>query len=149
MITVHEGQTFRTTSQDILYPDITSCVSITCVCKGPILAGGHAFMFPDPAQGQLTIDRIVDFVNVNTPPTERAHLFLIGETGTWDDNIRSLGSRFTSMNDIANVFGCPHTVVDVFQYSHGRAAVQIYFSPLGFYEIRPNHGGTVYKRGAW
>jgi hypothetical protein len=149
MITVNEGQTARTGTDLVYYPNINSCLTVTCVCRGPLLVGGHAVLIPEP--GQQNVDQIVGYIDTNTKPNDRQHLYLLGDTGTWDDNLRGLGSRFGNLQALAAGLGMAdkYTEVDISGWTNGGGMVEFQFSPLGFCFIRRNGGGQMLRQLAW
>jgi hypothetical protein len=150
MITITEGQVNRTTSDVLLYPGINSCLTITCFCEGPLIVGGHAILVADAPLKD--INAIMDYIVANAPPTDRTHLVLIGDTGTWDDNMSGLSrGEYSSLEALGDKLGLPAsahkmTIQDVVSYTNrGKNMVRVMASAIGFCQIWTNDGKTQLK----
>jgi hypothetical protein len=51
----------------ISFPDINSCLTVTCACEGGVVVGGHAVLMPEANQlslKTLNLDNAVSLVDV-------------------------------------------------------------------------------------
>lgn len=107
--------------EDLLYPHLDSCLSITCTNADGNRCGGHAVMVPDPEAGQLTLAGICERL---TAQGDGQRLYIIGAFAYWEDNaflnpenpIIGLpryqgGGAITSIQEIPVVLNYPNEVI--------------------------------------
>ena len=131
----------------IVFPNINSCLSITCICGGS-LVGGHAVLIPE--KGQLPINDIVDGLALRSATCLK--LFIIGDNTTWNNNLKLISNKYTSIqsivnklkpkSSISNAAGYKPVVThDIYDWLKGKSSVDIEFSLT-------NRKVTVWKRVA-
>lgn len=106
-----EGQTGIAVAEDLIYPNINSCLSITIVLNDGTRVGGHAVLIPE--DGQQNLNNILTFIANNSPIAQRVRLYIIGDIGTWDDNL----------DNIRNIHGIPNGVNNIVNYIQQRLPV--------------------------
>ncbi len=150
MATIHEGETGSTQgAEDLIFPDINSCLTVTCACEGGVVIGGHAVLIPEA--NQLSLVKIVEVLK--RAPV-RKHLFLIGDNATWDQNLSALtGGTFSNLRAVATALnlGDKVSLIDVEKWTNGgKGMVQIVFHPATkTMQILPNQGGKALHEEKW
>lgn len=114
LITIDEGQAKEVPAADnLLYPNINSCLSLTAVFPDNKRVGGHAVLFPEGA-GQLDLQKICDYIF--TRKGNSTGLYVIGYIGIWNGywpdlpqtkNLTINGKKVTSVAGIATAMGYP------------------------------------------
>ena len=114
IITIDEGQAKEVPVADnLLYPNINSCLSLTAVFPDKKRVGGHAVLFPEGA-GQLDLQGICNYILARKGNS--TGLYAIGYTGIWDGFLAGLpadkklkinGKIVTKVADIATAMGYP------------------------------------------
>lgn len=151
MIVLTEGQVCARSASKISYPQINSCLTITCVCEHNMFAGGHGVIFPDAEKGQKSIDPIIAHILLASPIQERGHLFLIGDIDSWNSSLPHMNSQYRSVAAIAESFkGCQSTIIEIEGYTrNGKDFVDVYFTPTGRCEIRVHNSNVSHKVINW
>lgn len=113
-ITIDEGQAKEVPSADnLLYPNINSCLSLTAVFPDAKRVGGHAVLFPEGA-GQLDLQKICDYIF--SRKGNSTGLYVIGYIKIWNDswsqlpqtkNLTINGKKVTNVAGIATAMGYP------------------------------------------
>lgn len=142
---VIEGH-FYQGADSICYPEISSCLTVTCVGNG-LVAGGHAVL--RPVGNKLGLGEILDCIQRRI--RQPRHVFLIGDTGgEWENNINYLsGGRINNaegVDGIADYFQLgptSRTKVDVDDFTHGKGSVDVYVSPIGSVQVKKD-GKTLF-----
>jgi hypothetical protein len=150
MIEVQEGQMNKTTSDTIGYPNINSCLTITCFCEGPMLVGGHCVAVPSGSQKGFM--DIWQYISANAKPLDRTQLFLIGDTKTWQDNLNNRsGGKFSRLEQLGAALGLPEDtgktkIINVSGWTNGGGMVRIEAWPIGFCKILSKDGKEQYMQ---
>ena len=99
-MTVNEGE-FETVqaANDMLYPNIDSCLTVTYAYDTGVRSGGHAVLFPE--QGQETLEQMVQTLSGKN----KANIFyILGAIGVWNDNyFGQTGRNFTINGAVVNL----------------------------------------------
>lgn len=109
-VTLAEGQV-GSTHDKIIYPEISTCMTLTAICGGAIV-GGHASLFPP--DNTLGIDGIIDYILARNQTQTK--LLALGELAVWDQNFGFVTSRYADRNAaIAAVSPQQNRVIPGFQ----------------------------------
>lgn len=128
-----EGDAAKVVGESIEYPEVSSCLTITCIANGgSYLVGGHAVCHPDPKKGQWSIDRIIEFIKTAVPAGQRDHLLLLGDltnqfwkTGGW---VQKIITGFNMLDPDQ------YTCADKSLY-RGVVSVDVVVSPTGVWQF--------------
>ena len=109
-------------NERIVYPSITSCMTITCIFPGPVFVGGHCVLVP--RGNQLTrvgiANRILD---LSQNRGARQHIFFVGARGVW--TMADLGPLWHILDAGAQ------TEIDTYNFG----SVDVEFLPTGFVNV--------------
>jgi hypothetical protein len=128
------------------YPDISSCLTITLVCKNQMLVGAHAVIAPGPnMQG---VDDLVQGLKNAAKDHNPLKLFLVGVMGIWNPrNLSQASKKYRTVDAIAEDLqkewrGLKYSMTDVTEWTNN-GAVEIKFSPSGPFVVRDQNTGSI------
>jgi hypothetical protein len=99
-----EGQSGKVTLPDeLIYPNINSCLSVTMVLNDGTRIGGHAILIPEP--GQQNLNNILTYITNNAPEGQRVRLYVIGDIDTWNQNLDGIRDNHDIPVDAHDIVG--------------------------------------------
>jgi len=152
-ITIDEGQAKEVPVADnLLYPNINSCLSLTAVFPDKKRVGGHAVMVPHPPAGQMDLQGICNYIF--TRKGSSTGLYVIGYIQLWNDNWGDMdqtknliinGVKVKNVAGIATAMGYPAA-------GNLNFDVEVCGAPSGSYDVAfdlvsGNRVCTVKERG--
>ncbi len=130
-LTLTEGKTGTVVDGDVKYPEIDSCLTITCFGRGR-MAGGHAVMFPEA--GQKSFEEIINDISKMIPANERVRALVIGDlhNAMW----------VKKLPDIPTGLGVGVMSQDIAEYGKGEggSALDVVVNTTGRWEIQTHAG---------
>ncbi len=140
MTFVLEGHIAVTHAQEIVYPEVSTCLTITCVGTGGLMAGGHAVLNHNPAKGQKPFDEIVKTIKAYVPKKERSHLLFIGcDLEFWENQLSRFGYMDLGDIEVELEMQGKSTKFDTLQAAPRGTAVDVVVKPTGVAQIYKSH----------
>ncbi len=116
----------------IIYPSISSCLTITCLTSDGRKMGGHAVLIPEKSEKQLSLTQILDgfseYIIRNNLKDQVQKMFLIGDLVTWNENFEVLTEgRYKKVNQLQKtLFAKKLKKIDVNRFTNeGKEAIQV------------------------
>jgi len=107
---IKEGEV-QSSNERIVYPTITSCLTVTCIFTGPRFVGGHCVKVP--TRGQLGYQAVVQEIKNKSPDQGRVYVYFVGAIPYWNAAEKSCMYQTLQADEPIDIDTTPFNAVDV------------------------------------
>lgn len=133
-----EGRFALSNAEDIIYPRIDSCLTMTLLGGHGRMAGAHVVAAINRGMGQLDLSALLALMGDAIAKPDRLHLFLVGDTHVWDNNVQ-LYNGMADLYDIGNALDLGMSKVTVHNVrehmTNGGGAVDVVARAAGYVDL--------------